>query len=175
MPDLNTFLTRLLYSRLPQIGGSGGSASGVLTVSTTSAQTAADTNETDLWTYSLPANTLDVNGRTVRVTAYGSYGATANNKTVKLYFGAAVTSDSGTVAANGGNWKFVAEITRTGAATQIASALRVVGGFATGSGNSLTAPAETLSGALTIKVTGTNGTAAAGDIVFKGALVELLN
>jgi hypothetical protein len=143
---------------------------GTLTTSTTTAQTAADTVETTLWTYSLPANTLSANGKGVRIVAWGTTGATANGKTIKLYFGGTTLVTAGN-ALNNGQWKVNGLVLRSGAATQVGTADLVFGGWA-GAAATATAPAETLSGAVTIRVTGTNGTAAAGDIVFKGAVVE---
>lgn len=146
---------------------------GVLTVNTTQAGTTAVTTEEDLWTYSLPANTLSANGKAVRITAFGTTAANANNKTIKLYFGSTVVATSGTSGYNGIAWTLTVPVIRTGAATQLGmGGVAVVGGSL---GNSWSAPAETLSGAITIKVTGQNGTASANDIVFRGAIVEYLS
>jgi len=157
-----------------QAGGSVSTArpSGVLTTNTTSAGTIADTNETDLWTYSLPASTLDTNGRGVRITVFGTAAANANLKTVKVYFGATAVSSLGT-AMNGGGWAVTATVIRVGATTQISGSLGL-GVNGTSISSQSTAPAETLANAITIKMTGQNGTASANDIVFKGATVELL-
>jgi hypothetical protein len=151
---------------------------GVLTVNTTQTATAANTTETDLWTYSLPANALSADGKGVRITVFGTTAATANTKNIRLYFGSTVLESGGALALNGNAWRVVAEVYRTGASAQLASALATVSinDGSTGTARTrLTTPAETLSGAITIKVTGQNGTAAANDIVFRGAIVEALN
>lgn len=129
------------------------------------------TTETDLLTYSLPANSLSANGKGVRVTAWGSLAANANTKSYKLYFGAtAVNSHSTTVS--GGGWVAQYLLVRTGAATQIAYELTSQVG--TGQqGGSNASPTETLSGAVTIKVTGQSGTAS-NDITALGMMVEAL-
>jgi hypothetical protein len=148
-----------------------GVAARILTVSTAQSGTPANTNETDLWTYPLPANTLSANGRAIRVTAWGTFASNANTKSIKAYFGA-----TGFAAAGGFTtqvtWEINFLVVRTGAAAQIGyvrynSAANIC---------SLTtaSPAETMSGGITVKVTGQNGTANANDIVLRGALVELL-
>lgn len=158
-----------------EVGAGTGTADagvgGVLTVSTTSAQTGANTNETDLWTYSLPANTLSANTYGVRVTAWGSLAANGNTKTVRGYFGATVVSTQGG-GFNGTGFRHVFEVFRTGASAQVGQ-----GGAWVNAGtamNTPVTPAEDTTGAITIKITGTNGTANAGDIVFRGAMVEFL-
>ena len=174
---LSNFLGTLMGGR-PAFGVGAGSAeakvTGVLTVSTTQAGTAADTNETDLWTYSLPANTLNVDGKGIRITAWGTTGATANNKTMKLYFAGTVLNVTLALAANNRGWILRGQVIRTGAATQIATGELWVSDQ-TGRGGEFTAPTGDTTGAITIKMTGTNGTAAANDIVFRGATVEVLN
>jgi hypothetical protein len=144
---------------------------GTLTISTTQAATGANTTETDLWTYSLPANTLSANNYGVRITAWGSPAANANNKIVRLYFGGTVvTSGSSTSGSNG--WRMVAEVLRTGAATQVALGQTLQSSAA--AATAPVTPAEDTTGAITVKMTGQNGTANAGDIVFRGAIVEFL-
>lgn len=78
--------------------------------------------------YSLPANSFDIAGRGLAITAQGSFGATGNNKRVKIFFnattavvGAAVTggtaiADTGVVTTNGGGWSVQANVFKTGAA-----------------------------------------------------------
>lgn len=151
---------------------------GVLTVSTTQNQTNAGVTEEDLWTYNLPANTLSANNYLVRITAFGSTAANANNKTVRLYFGGTLVSTSATVAANDGRWTHVADVYRTGASAQraIGTAAMNAAGDASASTvrlNYATIAADTTA-AIVIKVTGQNGTASAGDILFLGARVEFL-
>lgn len=178
MADLTTllskFLTALWAGAASMPVGSGGATaavSGVLSVNTTQAGTGADTNETDLWTYTLPANTLTRNGDAVRITAWGSLGADANTKTGRLYFGSTVISTLSTTN-NAGIWRFDAVIVRTSATAQLSDAL-VSAGTALGTAT-VTTPSEALSGAVVIKVTGQNGSAVANDVVFRGAIVEAL-
>jgi hypothetical protein len=147
----------------------------ILNVSTAQSQTGADTNETDLWSYSLPANTLSANGKVLRVTVMGITGATANNKTVKVYFGATAMTFFGPTNFNNTPFICQAIIVRTGASSQILYRFMSAQGTTYGNVGGSATPAENTAGAITIKVTGTNGTAAAGDVVFKTAIVEILN
>lgn len=159
-----------------EFSAGGGSAeaglAGVLYIEEASAQTGANTTETDLWSYVLPANTLSVDGYGVRITTSGTLGATANNKTVRLYFGATVIASVPTNNFNGETWRFVAEVFRTSAGAQVTSSFRILS--ASGSTSTITTPAETLTGAVTIKLTGQNGAAVAGDVVSRTALIEFL-
>lgn len=146
-------------------------ACGVIHVSTTQAATIADTNETNLWTFNVPANTLNRDGVGLRITTGGTLGANANNKTLKLYFGATQLVALSTTA-NASGWRMGGIVLRTGAATQRANGDVYIG---LGVLNvSQTSPAETLSGVVQLRMTGQNGTASANDIVFNEAIVECL-
>lgn len=154
--------------------GSSGTVAGlggVLTVSTTEAQTTAVTTEETLWTYSLPANTLSANNYGLRITTFGAYAANGNTKTVKVYLGATVIA-SGSSTDNNVQWRYNGEIFRTGASAQLVNMVRLVASTTVQSG--VVSAAIDTTAAITIKVTGQNGTASAGDIVFRGAVVEFL-
>lgn len=183
IPSLRVNGVSMLPASTEIFAGTGtaeGGISSVLTVSTTSAQTGANTTETDLWTYSLPANTLSADNYGVRITAFLKNGATANNKTIRAYFGATVVVSSGAYAGNAHNVKVVVEVFRTAASAQKAIGLLtsqgsgVTAGSAPGAASDYTTPAADTTGAITIKITGQNGTAAAGDIVFQGGFIEFL-
>jgi hypothetical protein len=146
---------------------------GVLNVDTTQAGTPATTDEADLWVYNLPANTLNANGRGVRVKVFGTYAANANNKTTRLYFGA-TTIGTIAVAHSGGGFEWNAVIYRTGASAELANAIGISQGSVS-QGSILTTPAADTTAAIVIKLTGQNGTASANDIVFRGAMVEAVN
>jgi hypothetical protein len=137
--------------------------------STTSAANVS-TGETDLITYSMPGSTLAVNGQKVRVTAFGDDVNNANLKSIRIYFGATVIGAiTGQTTPTG--WLASGIVIRTGAATQVA-----FGGVTMHTGTQTetsSAPAETLSNAITIKVTGQSGTAS-GDVTAKGLIVELI-
>jgi hypothetical protein len=141
-------------------------------VSTTSLGTGADTNETTLWSYTLPANALRRNGNYVTVLAFGSIAANANVKTFRLKFGGTIVTTVGG-AANGGGFRQEAQVIRTADATQqIGGWSALTAAFAFGNIQH-TAGAITLTAPVVISMTGQNGTAAANDIVFRGATVQL--
>ena len=80
-------------------GASWGQRSRVLHVNTTLQGTPASLVETDLWSYVLPAGTLDVNGRALRISAWLTMAANTNQKIVRLYgFGAVLIGTSSSVS-----------------------------------------------------------------------------
>lgn len=141
----------------------------------TSSVSSVGAGPTDLISYSLPANTLAVNGQAVRVIGWGTFAATANATQLKGAFGAAtavLTSDS--AVHNNNQWYGEFIIVRTGAATQITTSHLILGvAAATGTVFTRTnSTTETLSGAVTIKFTA-NGVAN-GDVVQLGMIVEVI-
>lgn len=140
--------------------------SGRLTSNTTPVSNAG-TAETDLMTYSLAANSLSANLKALRVTAWGSFAANANSKQVRAYFGT-----TSLLLVNGTHnnlaWRVTFEIIRTGAATQIMSGEGKVSTVAPIVLNG--SPTETLSGAVTIKITGQGG--AGSDVTQLAMIVE---
>ena len=122
------------------------------------------TGETDLQTYSLPANTLGTDEDYLLLDFSGEFVSPSVTARVRVYFGATVIFDTTALAFTTGTWRFQAKVTRTSSTDQVA--------VTTFSGNTtlvpvtaITAgPAETMSGAITIKVT---GQAAASDEIFQ--------
>jgi hypothetical protein len=145
---------------------------------TDTTQTAnATTAESDLNSYSLPAGRLASSGAGIRIKAWGigTTVSTAVTRRVRLYFGATVIADSG--AQNVPTvWSLEATVLRTAAAgTQ--EALGEVLASTGGSGSVLyqrSAPAESLAGAVTVKVTGLC-TASTGVLTQTGFVVEQLS
>ena len=145
--------------------------SGLLNSQFTASGTGADTTEDTLYTYSLPANALKTPGQTLHVHCWGATGATVNNKTMKLYFGAS-TITTPTAATNAKGWDMRLDVTR--AAT---GATQVVVGNGSVDVTPITtfnnAGTDDMTAGITIKCTGTNGTAAANDVAGKGMTVEM--
>lgn len=149
-------------------------ADGIINVDTTAGSTAANTTETTLITYSLPANSLDANGKGVRIRVTGQTANNANTKTVRLYFGTTVLfSNDITTAPNNQSWEFDAVVIRTSATTQKCISRGTVG--VAPQTTTYTGAGETLTSGVTIKVTGQNGTAMASDITAQMMIVEYLN
>ena len=151
----------------------------LLYVSTTTTGTPASTDETTLASYTLPANTLSVDGDYIEVTASGSFAANGNNKTVRLYFGAEIF-DTDPQPENNKQWELKARIFRTGATSQkykirMVSESIVAPALPFGTTTSLSyagTASETLTSTVAISVTGQNGTANANDIILETFTVE---
>ena len=143
-----------------------------LTINTTTVGNVG-TGEDDLRTYSVPAATLAVNGDHVEFEAAGTFAATANNKRVKAKFGATTILDTGVLAITAaGDWQITGKVIRTGAATQKCVALFTCTDAALPTLTDYSTAAETLSGAVTLKLTGE--ATANNDIVQELLIVRLL-
>lgn len=120
--------------------------------------------ETTLYTAILPANTITPDKKRVRITSRGTFAANANSKRIRMKFGATTIYDS-TLVVTGGNWEVKGEVTRLTGATQVAFAQGLVqtGTGTIAAGLQRTAPAETLTNAVTVATTAQ--ATANGDIV----------
>lgn len=156
------FTTPGTSTTLKQVGGV------VLSNSSTNATTTLVATEQDLFNFTVLANTLSANNQFLYFDYRVRNAATANNKQTRVYFGATLIGDSTAVAANN-NW-FTGNCTvwRTGAATQKAicnnlnTANAASWASAAGGGSNITTPAETLSGPVVFRLTGTDAVAAGG-------------
>lgn len=113
--------------------------------------------EDDLHTFSLPAATLARNGECVEVEYTLGFAANANNKRVRAYFGATTAYDTGGgVAKNDGSATINMQVFRDSATTQriITTFLDSTNTVRYANATLYVTGAETLSGAVTIKVTG---------------------
>jgi hypothetical protein len=142
-----------------------------LTTTSTSVQTGANTTETDLWTYTVPAGTLNADGRGFRVHVDGTTAANANNKTVRFYIGASNSASVLGGAPNGIAWWADVHITRNADSGQ-RTMLTTFSSAATFTFNTNTTTPGSWSSPVQLKVTGQNGTASAGDIVLRTVIVE---
>lgn len=143
--------------------------------STTDVATTGTVIET-LYTFSVPANTLAVDGQSLRLYAVATTAANGNAKTFSIDYGATTIFTSSSQAYNNDYLAVSCEIFRTGAATQKAFCKMEgseLNAFTAGISvaSNLTTPAETLSGAVTILVRGTTPTAAA-DLTARLATVD---
>jgi hypothetical protein len=126
----------------------------------------------DLHSYSMPGATLATDGRGLLVKQWGTLAANANNKRVALLFGATTLVTTSLAGHNGGHWYAEATILRSGSGNQRAvGRLHLLDGAAASTHYQLyTTPAETLSGAVTIKATGEG--VSNNDVIAKGFTVE---
>lgn len=131
------------------------------------------TGEDDMIAETLEGGTLAANGQALRITAWGTFAANANNKRARLYFGATAVADTGVIAQNGGSWRLEALVVRTGATTQKASGMAASSDAATlGAKHTASTPAETLASNVTIKTTGE--ATSNDDVQCQALLVELI-
>lgn len=131
--------------------------------------------ETTLYTTSLPANTITPNKKRVAITSRGTFASNSNDKRLRMKFGATTIYDS-TISCVGGNWEVRGVVTRTTPTAQVAFAQGLVqpaAGVAVVTGLQRTAPAETLSGAVTVVTTGQ--ATANNDIVHDASHTEVEN
>lgn len=126
--------------------------------------------EDDLITYAIPAGKLATNGDYAEFTMTLSFAANANNKQVKLYYGATNFYASGAQAQDNGTMEITGKIVRTSATTQKITFHQInntalfpdYANFATAS--------ETMANAITLKATGE--ATSDNDIVQKILLVK---
>lgn len=155
------------------VPGQGPSAAGMMSGQlTASADSTTHANsgagETTLSSYVLPQASLDVNGKAIRISAYGTFAANGNTKTIKVKFGATVLTVHA-AATNAGGWVAQALVIRTSSTTQKCIGWVVTGTTQTGS---YSTGAETLNGNVTITTTG-QGTSSS-DIVQEVFFVETI-
>jgi hypothetical protein len=137
--------------------------------------TGTGTTEQTLYTYTLPANYLANAGDSIRAECSASTAATANNKTLTLYFGAS-TVTTGAVASNNSNLYLTYTVTRGASST----AQVFVGNGMGGTGGATpvavvnTAGTDDMTTALVIKCTATDAVSAAADVNGRMMIVESL-
>lgn len=138
--------------------------------------TTAGTGEEVLYTYTLPANTLANAGDGVIASCAAQGAATANNKTLRLYFGASVVT-TGAVAANNSGLYLEAKVIRGASAAAQAFVGTGTGGAAgvTPVAVTNTAGTDNLAADVVIRCTGQNGTAALADTSGRQMVVQLIN
>lgn len=124
--------------------------------------------ETTLFTKTLDAGLLAADGMAIEVVGFGTTANNSNSKAIKLYFGATVVESFSFTTAQV-DWTVYGRVVRTGAATQKALGK---GQRATSNTMTYTTPAETLSGGIEVKITGTG--VSTNDIVGRGFEILLI-
>lgn len=145
---------------------------GIIEVNTTQVGNVG-TGEDDLMTFSVPANSLSANGDFLRFYVHGSIANNINAKRVKVKFGATTFFDTGAAGipiSAAFDFTITGLVIRTGATTQLAYAYMNTSNGTLASYVGSGTPAETLSGAITLKLTGEATTN--DDIVQKSFVVE---
>lgn len=134
------------------------------------------TGETDLATTSVPAGALSADNKGLEYACAGSFANNANLKTVKVYFGSTVIATPASSATNTGAWAAFGYIIRTSTTSQVTWTRtgQTNGSNESANSNTITTPAETISGAITFKVTGQSNTAS-NDVLLKVCTLKILN
>lgn len=129
------------------------------------------TGEDDLITCSIPADTLFESGKIIQFRGYGTAANNENAKTVKCYFGATTILTSSLATSLAQQWEVHGDIIRTGANTQDYTGTweRNTAAFADVGLRYMGSAAETESGAITLKCTGT--ATSDNDIVMESLVV----
>lgn len=136
----------------------------------------ADTTDDTLFSYTLPAHSLDISGRTVQVEAFGHFATNNNNKTVKIFVGSALWITSGVVTTNNEAWWLRIQFTKGASNTQTGFAVGLTGGVGVplyvGSGTAT----ETDTAPILIRLTGASPTSGvANDVFANGMTTTFLN
>ena len=141
-----------------------------LDMDTTQNATDDGTLET-LWSYSLPANTLDENGDSLDIFASGTNAADTDSKILDLDFGSTTVETVTTASSAAVAWKLSATVVRTAAGAQKASGWLILQShsFQAAGETTYTTPAEDETGTITIAMTGDGINAS--DIVYEMARV----
>lgn len=135
---------------------------------------AADTTDDTLFTYALPANALNVAGKSIGITAWGKTAANGNNKTIKVKFGGTTVLTSGVVTSNNLAWYAYCEVVKTASNAQVIFSILQIG--TTISVQTVTTATETDTAAINVTVTGASGTTgAANDVLGNNLTVEFGN
>ncbi|HEX7642988.1 MAG TPA: hypothetical protein VF472_12345 [Burkholderiaceae bacterium] len=190
---------KAVYTANDGAGSSGamvpGSGTLALTMSAAGVNPGSTANDNVLAVLTIPANSFDgqsfpvATNREASILAAGSFGATANSKTVKIVVnpttavvgsavvGGTTIATTGVVATNGGGWQMQASIIKYGAAgsnTQLAVHYGAQVGAAVAALAAPTALTLPENAAITVAITG-NAAAATSDIVFNFANIEWNN
>lgn len=149
---------------------------GVLDVQVVNVGNDANTTEKILATYTLPANSLSANDKSVRIRAWGTLAANGNTKDLRMRFGGiagTVIAQRVSITDSNVDWELEGIVIRTGATTQASTGRALVAGAAW---TLYDTPGQTLSAAVDIVMTGKSPTTgAANDVVCKGMITEMLN
>lgn len=154
---------------IASISAAGPTRVEIPTVLTTAAVGNIGVGEDNLITYTLPENTVMTNSQYLKITAWGTTAANANNKRVRLYFNGAIIADTGALAANNKDWLITATVLRLNSSIMQYSSIGQFNGaavqtdFATVGGMDYTI-------ANTIKCTGE--ATANDDVIQSGFLIE---
>lgn len=154
--DLGSTALRWRNAYLKPVAGAGMKVGGLLSALTTTTGNVG-TGEDDLLSYSVPAALLAANGDSIFFQAAGTIANNVNAKRIRVKFGATTILDSGAAGipvSTAIEWTLQGRIIRTGAATQKCHATLNTSSISFTGFSSYETAAETLSGAVVLKLTG---------------------
>lgn len=165
------------YTFTPGAGATAATVSGCVYMNTTSTNSVTTAGVQTLITAVLAANTLNSDGKAIRVTAWGTHNSASVGDYVYITFGS--TNVNGMlIPTTTSAWHLVSTVIRTGATAQTSGGIASTAAGFSGSGESWAyagiTSAETLSGNVDVKINYEAHNTAA-DIVFKGMMIEVLN
>ncbi len=168
--------------KIPPVVNAGAVGTGtLLPMGTISAQfsvagigNGADLTDDTLFTYTLPANSLDTVGRGIIVETFGKFATNGNNKVVKIFFGS-LSYTSGTQTGSAVGWYSRLELWKQASNVQIASGRGAAGATSFATSLPLNG-SEADTNTVVIKVTGASPTTgAASDVLGMGMVVTFMN
>lgn len=143
---------------------------GNLSVSVSQIGSSATNTTQTLKSYTLPADTLNADGRGVKITAWGTFAGNAAPKTMQLNFGGA-SINAGSVTQSGSTWLFEGYVYRSAANTQRILFKQNVGGVVVVPKSTSDTSVDT--GTISISVQGLDASATQSNILCNGLVVEL--
>jgi hypothetical protein len=145
----------------------------VLFFSTAQVPTIAGTAEQTLWTYTLPAGTVDVNSAGIRVTIGALTAANANGKSLRFKVAGTTITDSAAIVAapNNVGYYLVLDIYRSGASAQVITGAHVM---STTKQARATSTAFSWASTLALTITAVDTVDSVGDLTVTSVLVEKL-
>jgi hypothetical protein len=152
--------------------GDAGAVPTILDASSGTGQTSS-TDETTLYTYTLPANTLVNVHDAVFYHASGTFAANGNNKTLTAYFGATTLGTTGAQAYNGVAWDVTVMAYMSFAGNQRIITTISVNGVVQDIEYDSPAGANDETGTIVLAIKGTAANSATGEIVKRLAYTEL--
>ena len=142
---------------------------GLLNAQTGAYSSIATTVEQTMLSYTVPASAIASAGQALRVKCWGGTAASANNKTMKLYFGAQNVATPAAGTSNKGWYLEEIVMNRTGTDQGYLGTGLVDTTAVTPIASDAT---ETLASGVLVKCTGTQGAASTNEIIASGMIIE---
>lgn len=136
--------------------------------SSTAVGNPADATEDDLISKTVQANELPNNDEDLTITSWGTTGATANTKTIKLYFGGTAIGTISTIGLSK-TWKIDSIVSRTGSSAEKYVTTMNIDGLISITSGTL---AVSTTGTIVVKTTGQSSGSGASDVLNEALRVD---